>query len=471
MTPAVQESCFAFTKALCNVCGRLTDAKVVFRDSGVYLVKWCPEHQHTEALVCSDVAWYRDSFAYVKPGTIPKGRAVDTYHGCPDSCGLCPEHQQHTCVPILEITDRCDMDCPICLVGKREDRDMTLEQVREIVDRLIAFEGRVNMLTLSGGEPTVHRDFLKIVDEVSRPEIGIVSVSTNGLSLARDDDMIRALRDRGVVISLQLDGVLPETYLKLRGNSELAALKQRLIERILALGARMSITMTLARGVNEAEVRTLLGMLFHHDQVVSMMVQPVAHTDRSRRRFQAEPDAILTTPDVVDLLVGGSGGVLQRSDFTPLPCSHPSCFTLTYLLRTVDGSYMPLPRIIDSDIYLDTIKNEALLNTDVDSLERVKDSLYKLWSSDGMVPNRDVVLATVKQLVKDMSRLGKRAPHGEVLDLGVKHIKSIFIHHFMDRYTFDLSRVIKCCNHYPQTDGRFLPACIRNNIACYAPKA
>ena len=471
MSEAAHESCFAFTKALCNVCGKLTDAKVVFREHGVFLVKWCPEHEQTEALVCSDPDWYRASFAYVKPGTIPKGRAVDSYAGCPDSCGLCPEHQQHTCVPILEITDRCDMDCPICLVGKREQRDLPLEDVRSIVDRLIAFEGRVNMLTLSGGEPTVHRDFLKVVDEVSRPEIGIVSVSTNGLSLEGDEDMIRALRDRGVVISLQLDGLLPETYAKLRGNPALAATKQRLIERILALGARMSITMTLARGVNETEVKTLLGMLFEHDQVVSMMLQPLAHTDRARLRYGASPEAILTTPDVVDLLVDGSGGVLARSDFTPLPCSHPSCFTLTYLLKAVDGTYLPLPRIIESDVYLETIKNEALLNTDADTLERVKDSLYKLWSSDGMVPNREVVLATIKQLVKDMSRLGKRAPHGEVLDLGVRHVKSIFIHHFMDRFTFDLSRVIKCCNHYPQADGKFLPACVRNNIACYAPKS
>jgi uncharacterized radical SAM superfamily Fe-S cluster-containing enzyme len=465
-TQTSTESCFAATRALCNVCGRLTDAKVVFRDGAVYLVKWCPDHDRTEALVCSEVAWYLRSLAYVKPGAVPLRRAVDTYRGCPDSCGLCPEHQQHTCVPILEITNRCNMACPICLVGKRDDSDLPIETIREIVDRLVASEGRVNMLTLSGGEPTVHRRFLDVVDEVLRPEIGIVSVSTNGVALAKDDDLIRALRDRGVVIALQLDGFEAATYDALRGDGGLADMKKHVVDRILHLGAKMSMTMTVARGVNEHEIGSLLSVLFGHDQVVSMMLQPVAHSARARRRYPGHPNAALTIPDVVALLAGQSGGVLERADFSPLPCSHPSCFTLTYLLKTVDGGILPLPRIIESDVYLNTIKNQALLNTDAATLERVKDSLYALWSSDGMVPNRDAVLSTVKQLVKDMSRLGRDASHREVLDMGVRHVKSIFIHHFMDRWTFDLSRVIKCCNHYPQADGRLLPACVRNNLVC-----
>ena len=111
------EATYQATRALCNVCGRLTDAKIVFRGEEVHLVKWCAEHGETSALVSSDREWYLRSLAYVKPGTEPRARAVDRHEGCPDSCGLCPEHQQHTCVPILEITERCDLECPICLVS------------------------------------------------------------------------------------------------------------------------------------------------------------------------------------------------------------------------------------------------------------------------------------------------------------------------------------------------------------------
>jgi uncharacterized radical SAM superfamily Fe-S cluster-containing enzyme len=299
---------------------------------------------------------------------------------------------------------------------------------------------------------------------VRRKEIGIVSVSTNGLSLARDEDLIRALRDRGVVISLQLDGFQPETTERLRGRRDLGEIKRRLVERILELGASLSLTVTLARGVNEHELPGILQLLFQHERVLSVMVQPVAHAGRAAEQPTGDPVDALTVPDVVRLLAQSSGGALEPEDFTPLPCSHPACFALTYLMKTEAGELIPLPRIVEAESYLDIIKNQALFNTDTDTLLRVRDSLYALWSSDGIIPNRDAVLKTVRQILLDLNRLGGEPAHREVLDLGTRHIKSIFIHHFMDRYTFDLSRLIKCCNHYPQTDGRLLPACARNNL-------
>jgi hypothetical protein len=456
------------TRGLCDECGALTDAVVLERDGRVYLRKWCLTHGPSEALVSSDARWYRESLGYVKPPTAPRALAVEAYAGCPDSCGLCPAHEQHTCVPLLEITDACDLDCPVCLVGRRGHGHLPVATVAATVDRLVATEGLVNMLTLTGGEPTRHPDFLRIVDLCRRPEIGIVSVSTNGLTLEADEALARALIERGVVVSLQLDGFRPETTAALRGRADLGPRKRRLLERLLALGARVSLTMTLARGVNEAEVPDVLDLLLREDNVVSVMVQPLARTDRARRRAPGDPLDAITTPEVIGLLADGSRGLLARTDFSPLPCSHPSCFALTYLLRTETG-LVPLPRLIEESVYLDVIKNQALLNTDLDTLARIKDALYTLWSSSGMVPDRDAVLRTVKGLLLDLNTLGRGAPHGEVLALGVKRVKSIFIHSFMDRSTFDLARVVKCCNHYPQPDGRLIPACVRNNLPGYGP--
>ncbi|MFH2007668.1 MAG: radical SAM protein [bacterium] len=456
-------ACFAATRALCNVCGRLTEAKITFRDARVWLVKWCPDHGTTRALVSSDLEWYRRSLGYVKPGTLPLARAVGHHGVCPESCGLCPAHQQHTCVPLLEITSTCNLDCPVCLVGTTPPDHLAVSDVERIVGHLVRYEGTLNMLTLSGGEPTTHPELLEILDVVCRPEIGIVSVSTNGVELARDDTLLRELVDRGVVIALQFDGLVPATYERLRGDGELAALKRRLIDRILALGGQVSLTVTLAKGVNEHELPGILQLLFTHDEIPSVMVQPLALTDRARQRHSADYEDVLTIPDVVKLLAASSGGVLKAEDFSPLPCSHPTCFALTYLLKT-DTGLVSLPSLVDPDAYLDIIKNQALLNTDYDTLQKVKDALYGLWSSGGLVPNRDVVLRAVKQLLLDLNELGPSAPHRDVLRVGAERVKSIFIHHFMDRGTFDLSRAMKCCNHYPQVDGRLLPACVRNNI-------
>jgi uncharacterized radical SAM superfamily Fe-S cluster-containing enzyme len=456
------EACLAATRALCNTCGRLTDAKLVAVDGRVELVKWCPEHGLTRGLVSSDLDWTLRSLAYVKPGTTPRQRAVALQAACPESCGLCPRHQQHTCVPILELTDACELDCPICLVDGCGAGTLSLEQVGTILDALVACEGQLNMLTLSGGEPTRHPQFEQIVRACRRPEIGILSVSTNGLRLAEDPQLLRFLCEQGVVISLQYDGARPETYARLRGRPELAEIKRRVIEQVLAAGGRLSLTVTLARGVNEDELAGVLELLFGHDQIVSCMVQPLAMTGQVATRLGADPMRALTIPDVVRLLAQQSGGVLTERDFTPLPCSHPTCFALTYLLKTVDEQLVSLPAVVEAETYLDLIKNQALLGTDQDSLLKLKDAVYELWSAPGQVPVAEPVLRTVKAILRELSRLGPGAQHRDLLELGTRKVKSIFIHQFMDRYSFDLSRAVKCCNHYPQPDGRLVPACVRN---------
>jgi 7,8-dihydro-6-hydroxymethylpterin dimethyltransferase len=460
------EACFAATRALCNVCGALVEAKVVFQGERVLLAKHCPIHGRTEALLSADRSYYLRSLAYLKPMGEPRARAVATHSACPESCGLCPEHQQHTCVPLLEITDRCDLACPACLIPVERGRgDLTLDDVRRRVDALLRYEDRVNMLTLSGGEPSLHPELLAIVDDLlARPQIGILSLSTNGLSLERRPELLAALVERGVVISLQLDGFDPAVTRRLRGRDDLPALKRRLLDRLLAMNARVSLTVTLERGVNEGELGGILELLFSNESVVSVMVQPLAHAGRAAVELPGDPRQVLTMPEVIGLLARSSGGVLEERDFCPLPCSHPSCFALTYLMRTAAGGLVPLPRLLEAESYLDIIKNQALLNTDADSLLRVRDSLYALWSSDGIIPDREPVLKTVRQILLDLGQLGGSPPHRDVLQLGARHIKSIFIHAFMDRYTFDLARVIKCCNHYPQADGRLIPACVRNNI-------
>jgi uncharacterized radical SAM superfamily Fe-S cluster-containing enzyme len=461
---ASNERMLSATSALCNECGVLVEAQIVARDGQIWLVKWCQEHGRTEALVSSDEAWYRQSLGYVKPATPVLERCVEQRKSCPTHCGLCPGHEQHTCLPILEITEACDMACPICLVDAGKARHRTLDDIAASIETLVRCEGRFNMLTLSGGEPTMHPGFYEVLRLLDRPEIGIVSLSTNGVRLSRDDELVRRLKDQNVVVSLQFDGFSPKTWETLRGDGSLGAIKQRALERLFAAGIRVSLTTTLAKGLNEPELEGILKLLFSEDLVVSVMVQPLAHSPRARRMGFADPATALTIPDVVEWLAKTSNGVLKKTDFTPLPCSHPSCFTLTYLLKTLDGAHVPLSRVLPRDVYLDTIQNQALLNTDAETLGRARDALYELWSSSAIVPNRDGVLKTVHQLLVDLNQLGKRPSHREVLSVGVERIKSIFIHHFMDRYNFDLSRVARCCNHYPVTDGRLLPACVRNNL-------
>ena len=362
-------------------------------------------------------------------------------------------------MPIIEITDHCDLSCPVCLVKNRSSFHLTRQQVAKILDQLIASEGQINVVNLSGGEPLLNPEFRQIVEEcLSREEVLYLSVSTNGLTLERDLDMLKFLAERRVIISLQFDGFCDEAYLRLRGQPLLEK-KQRLIDMAAGLDARMSLIMTVAKDINDDQVENTLKLLFEADNIYSVMFQPVAYTGRAAEMQQ--PSNMVTIPDVIRSLDGTCEGLISAQDFSPLPCSHPACFSLAYYLRAENKKFLPIKRLVNIDRYLDMIQNRGLLGTDQQSLDHVKQAVYDLWSGpSALAPDSQEALSAARRLLQSVSTsdLGRN----RIAQVVERSIKSVFIHHFMDRNTFDLSRARKCCNVYPLADGRLMPACVYN---------
>jgi hypothetical protein len=444
----------------CRECGRLIAARVEEREDGVWFHKHCPDHGPQEVRVSSDASGYRGLGRFHRAGSVPLSFATP-YRGCPDSCGLCPEHEQHVCLPILEITDHCDLTCPVCLVANRNSRHLTRVEVARMLDQLIASEGRVDVLNLSGGEPTLHPEFREIVREcAARPEITRVSVSTHSGPLRRRPDLLAFLAEHRVIVSLQFDGRREQVYRVLRGRPMLAD-KLDLIAACAKHGIPMSLTATIVPAVNADEIPGITELLFEHDHILSVMFQPAA---RLRRAVQLPElaNARATIPDVIRLLDGAVGGTVKAADFSPLPCSHPACFALAFYLRTRDARFLSVKQLVDAERYLDMIRNRAIPGTDAEGWEQVRDAVYDLWSGPAAEsPDSVKALQAVRHLLANL-------PTGTGFDaraawaLGERSLKSIFIHHFMDRETFDLSRARSCCQVYPQPDGRLIPACVFN---------
>ncbi|HZQ45901.1 MAG TPA: hypothetical protein VFC07_02720, partial [Verrucomicrobiae bacterium] len=118
------ESFHSFSKGLCPQCRRLVDGQRIIRDNKVYLRKQCPEHGRSEALISGDADWFLKSLSYIKPGSVPLKHSTTVARGCPSDCGLCPDHEQHSCLPIIEITNYCNLECPICIVQNRHNYNM-----------------------------------------------------------------------------------------------------------------------------------------------------------------------------------------------------------------------------------------------------------------------------------------------------------------------------------------------------------
>ncbi|MHC4646453.1 MAG: radical SAM protein [Planctomycetota bacterium] len=446
------------TQSVCNTCRRVVPAKVVTDERDVYLQKFCPEHGDMKVFIRSDVDDYLRTQRFVKPAWVPREFAGNSAAECPTGCGLCQRHEQHLCMPIVEITSRCNLTCPVCIVDAGRQWDMSVQEFKHLLDVLVCAERQVDVLNLSGGEPLIHPGLLEMVDEaLGRSEIVRLSISTNGLALLHRPDLIRRLRQRNVVIALQFDGFDDETYRVLRGQP---LLKQKL--EILSLladaGISTSLTVTAAAGVNDDQFPEILDYFFSHSHVVSTMIQPVSFAGRARRLSRQVRR--LTIPDIIKLLDAGDSSI-RADDFLPLPCSHPLCFSLAYYLMLDSGRPMSLARLVDASKMMDSLANRTIFGLDSEEHDSLKDMIYEMWSGPaGNAPDSRAVMKTLRAILDDISGPAFDARHA--FTVAERHVKSIFIHAFQDAETFDLSRVRRCCQAYPQPDGRLIPACVHN---------
>jgi len=447
------------THSACPVCRRLVPARVEVRDSRVRFRKLCPEHGESESAVHGDAAGYLAAQRYVKPAWVPRESAGYAAAGCPGGCGLCPRHEQHLCMPIVEITGRCDLACPVCLVDAGAGPDLTLAEFRAILDGLVRAEGQVDVLNLSGGEPLRHPEFLALLDAaVSRPEVVRVSVSTNGLRLLEEPRLLAELKARNAVVSLQFDGFREEIYARLRGR-RLLDRKLELLDALAAADLTASLTMTLAAGVNDDQFPGMLECLFSRPNLVSLMVQPLALEGRARASFAGVER--LGIPEAVRLLGAAGHPAVRAEDFVPLPCSHPLCFSLAFYLGLKAGGFVPVNRLVDAATAMDAMANRTVFGLEAGEYARLRELVYQLWSGPaGSIPDGPAVIDTLREIMRRMS-CSCFDPR-KAFTLAERHVKSIFIHAFQDAGTFDLARLRRCCNAYPQRDGRLLPACARN---------
>jgi uncharacterized radical SAM superfamily Fe-S cluster-containing enzyme len=348
------------TRSLCPECRRLVDAQELIRDGAVYLRKWCPEHGWHEALVSSSADWHLDSLKYNKPGAIPFEFATTTERGCPHDCGLCPEHQQHTCLALIEITTRCNLSCPTCFADAGQGHDLTVAQVETMLDRLLEAEGQPEVLQLSGGDPTVHPQLLEILAAAQARDIEYVMLNTNGLRLAEEPDFVQELARYSPFVYLQFDGLAASTYRTLRGR-DLLATKQRALDNLAEAGLYAVLVATVVEGVNDGEIGELLSFGLEHPAVLGVCYQPVTYAGRCLHH--RDPLQRTTLPDVLQALETQTDGLFRVSDFRPVPCPHPACSASTYAY--VDGQgksrqVIPIPRVIELDDYPDLVTNRTI---------------------------------------------------------------------------------------------------------------
>ena len=432
---------FGETTSLCETCLKLVPAKILIEGESVYYRKRCAEHGVTKTLISDDVSYWRAAKDWLKPGDRPLAVHGRTEHGCPFDCGLCPDHEQHSCLALIEINEACNLSCPVCFADSSVHRSghRPLAEVEAMLDVIVAAEGEPDLVQISGGEPTIHPQFFEILEAARARPIRHLMVNTNGLRIAQEPDFVARLasfRPR-FEIYLQFDALDDAALMNLRG-ARLSAIRQRALEALEAAGISTTLVVTVKKGVNDHQIADIVRHALTWRCVRGVTFQPVQDAGRNDGFDPALHRITLT--EIRRRIA--EAGVFALEDLIPLPCN-PDQICIGYGLR--DGaSVVPVTAMLPRELFVAAVPNTVSF----EAYPEIKQRVFELLS-----------LSTAQADTSDkLASLLCCLPEAAVPDaIGYEQTFRVVISQFLDRYNFDVGTVKRSCVHFVQPDGAIIP--------------
>jgi len=471
--------------SICSTCYRKVEAKTVFQDGNVYLLKRCPQHGSEKVLIADDVDYYRRSReVFIKPPEMPQVYNTPVKWGCPYDCGLCTDHEQHSCLTLVEICDYCNLRCPVCYAASGPERQQfrTLDQIEKMLDAVVRNEGHPDVVQLSGGEPTMHPDFFKIVEMAKARPIKHLMVNTNGVRIAEEEDFVKRLADYkdDFEVYLQFDSFEREPLMQLRG-ADLRRIRHDALEKLNSYNIATNLVVTLKKNLNDHEIGRTIDFALQQPCVRGVTFQPIQDAGRletwvdevappvsrsSRqggdfdvpsvgkdqvtapgaksgkfvRNFNPATDRLTLTE--VRRKILEQSKVFRPEDIIPVPC-HPDSLAMAYALK-LNGKVTPLTSMIPPEVLINGAANTILYEQE----PVVRDNLFKLFATNHSPASsagtlRELLCCLPKVLVPDA--------------ITYENIFRVIIMQFIDAHSFDVRSVKKTCVHVVHPDGRLIP--------------
>lgn len=455
MKPENQEHVYYQTRSLCPTCEKLVPAKVFSRDGAVYIGKTCQEHGHAEGLVCSDVAWFEDLDQFDVEPIRPKVAFASVKKGCPDDCGLCESHRQIAGTATIEISNKCNANCPICLADNKATFEITPAEVGKMIDDLLLVQDAVHTVTLSGGEPTIHPKLFEILDTLQRPEVERIAINSNGIRICNDDAFLDRLATyNNIYITLHFDGTQSKLIRGIEHEYQAKAL-----DRLLAWKIPVAPTIVAVKDVNESELGSLVkDLLLRSVHIKTVLLSMMTYTGSGGSDFQGDPLERLTVTGALDALEKGSGGVIKKSDFVPVTMPNPVCTAIGYYLVD-EGELTPLLPLGDMASVIEYTKNSNLGEITFELEYLFKHIIDNVYANPDKFDDPEKILHKFKRLLTTLFPEGRTISKAERRHLAEERIKSIYLFQLMDKWNFDTSRLNKCMCQHLFPGKKMIPSC------------
>ena len=447
------------TTSLCATCKRGVPAEVVARGGEVWMVKRCPDHGAQDVRLSDDASWYERARAVPAPPSPPWGALRPVTLGCPFDCGACEAHAQKARLPVVTITSACNLECPICFVHNNNvtPYHMELDEVSRVIGHL-AGGGEIDLINLTGGEPTLHPRLLDVLDRCRSEGIHRVSICTNGIRLAQDEALVVALAAAGARVALSFDSFEEEADHRLQG-AHLVDLKLRCLDLLERHDVDTTIIPVMTRGVNDHEIGRILRHAIGRRNVRHVEVHTITYTGQGGASF--DRSGRISLHEVVGRIVAQTGGLLREDDFVASPCAHPLCYQIAYLLLDPEGGEpVPFTRFVDKETLRACLSEHLYLEPTPRLEAAMRDAIDRLWAEED--PESERTLRILKGLIARMFPADRPISREEALRISERASKAVYVHSHMDEETLDTERLAQCCDMNCYADGAQIPVCASN---------
>ena len=431
---------YAQTQSLCEECLAVVSTKIIFQNGNVYYQKRCSEHGVQKTLVSTDIEYFKRCKDYLKPGDMPSQFQTAIQKGCPHDCGLCPDHEQHSCLALFEIIDECNMQCPVCFAnsapGKGNAR--SLEQIEVMLQTLLASEQQPDLVQISGGEPTLHPQLIPILRRLKNSPIRHLMLNTNGIRLARDPELVAELASLkpGFEVYLQFDSLNSSALKNIRGQ-DMRNIRLQALEQLEKYNISTTLVCVVRKGVNDAEIGEIIQFAQRYKCVRGITFQPVQDSGRNEGD---KPSQRITLSEIRTRIIQADNP-FGDTDMIPLPC-HPENICIGYGIK-LGNEIIPVTGLLPREELLKGVDNTITF----EKSPGLKQAFLKLFSLD----------ACSEQTTDNLQTLLCCLPRIQSEGLTYDNVFRIVIMGFMDKYDFDIGSIKRSCTHFVEPNGKIYP--------------
>ncbi len=327
------------TQSFCHLCGnleKLIDTHIVTKDDKVYLRKFCPKCDESFVKISDDFDYYKKCDEYLKAPDLPEKSLTPVKKGCPYDCGVCPQHQNHPCLALFNITDECNMKCNICYHSSEPGlgNHKTMDDIEQMLKILLEVESEPDLIQITGGEPTIHPDIIEILKYLKNSPVRHLMLNTNGIRIATDEKFVKQLKalGGGFEIYLQFDSLDKDSLVDIRGT-DMTKVRLDAVAMLEKYNISTTLVSVIKKGINENQIPDIIEFSRKYRCIRGVVFQPV----QVAGRVEASGDFNINLSQIRQIIVDDEKNPFEADDMIPLPCD-PHKICVGYGAKTIDNN-------------------------------------------------------------------------------------------------------------------------------------